>query len=69
MRPAVKVDDVVEVHQIVMFGPDRWIPARVVEVYNGGFSVKSMREPFDKDGHDLMALPEHGNSQNPAIWR
>ena len=52
----MKVGDVIDVLRIAMFSGCVKIPAIVVEMRFDSFTVKALREPFDEDGHDLLAL-------------
>lgn len=62
----MKVGDVVEVRFVCSFGPDKYIPARVVAVRGEAFTVQALRGAFDADGHDFMDLELRGREQQ---WR
>ena len=44
----VKDGDIVEVHRIVMFGADEWLPATVVAVRSNSFCVQLLHGSFDR---------------------
>lgn len=56
----ISVNDNVEVHYIMPFGPDLWAPARVTAIYDHKFTVLFPGGGPYKKEEDLLDLPFDG---------
>lgn len=59
MEKTFDVGTLIEVRKTIFpAGGDQWILSRVTGIFDdhGSFSVESLREPFDQDGHKFMML-------------
>ncbi len=63
----MKKDDIVEIHEIHQFGPDRWRPAVVIAVIREeAFAVELLQGDFGKEGVNRKAFSMHGRGRQ---WR